>query len=180
MDIISNLYKNQLRLMQQNNKFKEGLTEYPAVYNFVKDQNPNSIIDFGCASGKLISKLREDFPHINTIDGYDPGVEEFENVKGTSYDCLISNDVVEHIEPEFLNDTLVCMDSLFTKSAWLIIACYPAKKILADGRNAHLTVKEPTWWLTKIAECFSKSTIDTSRIVECGLNKLELHLILKK
>ena len=69
---------------------------------------------------------------------YDYGLKEiefagFEMYPQKTYDCLISNDVLEHIEPMFLIETLNKIEDLFTKSAWLIIACYPAKKILPDA-----------------------------------------------
>jgi hypothetical protein len=31
-------------------------------------------------------------------------------------------------------------------AGWFRIACYPAKKYLPDGRNAHLIVELPEWW----------------------------------
>jgi hypothetical protein len=31
-------------------------------------------------------------------------------------------------------------------AGWFRIACYPAKKHLPDGRNAHLIVESPAWW----------------------------------
>jgi hypothetical protein len=31
-------------------------------------------------------------------------------------------------------------------AGWFRIACYPAKKHLPDGRNAHLIVESPDWW----------------------------------
>jgi hypothetical protein len=31
-------------------------------------------------------------------------------------------------------------------AGWFRIACYPAKKHLPDGCNAHLIVESPAWW----------------------------------
>ena len=39
---------------------------------------------------------------------------------------------------------------MFTKSAFLLIASYPAKKSLPDGRNAHLIIERFDWWRTKL------------------------------
>jgi len=63
---------------------------------------------------------------------------------------LISTDVLEHIEPFFLDDVLKDIHNLFQKNAFLIIATSPAKKFLPDGRNAHLIVETPGWWKEKI------------------------------
>jgi hypothetical protein len=93
---------------------------------------------------------------------------------------LISNDVIEHFEPEFLDSTLEKMSNLYTKSAWLIIACYPAKKKLPDGRNAHLVIETPNWWEKKIQTTFVNSKIVKKEIVEFAVGKPELRLILER
>ena len=63
---------------------------------------------------------------------------------------LISTDVLEHIEPVFLDSVLKDIHETFQKNAFLIIATSPAKKFLPDGRNAHLIVETPGWWKDKI------------------------------
>lgn len=180
MTLITEEYKNNLKQLQKNNKFKGLLVKYEPVKNFVQTYQPESIIDYGCAKGKLIEQLRSDFPEIRVIDGYDPGVPEFEKIPLDSYDCLISNDVIEHFEPEFLEQSLRQMNDLFTRSAWLIIACYPAKKSLPDGRNAHLIIKSPDWWRQRIKECFRDCKINHDEVVEFAPGKPELRLILEK
>jgi hypothetical protein len=72
------------------------------------------------------------------------------------------------------------MNLLFTKSAWLIVACYPAKKILPDGRNAHLSVHEPDWWIEKIKETFSNTTIDQVEVLEYKTNRIEVRFTLRR
>ena len=63
---------------------------------------------------------------------------------------LISTDVLEHIEPVFLDNVLKDIHETFSKIAFLIIATSPAKKFLPDGRNAHLIVETPGWWKDKL------------------------------
>ena len=108
--------------MAARHQFKEKLPKYHLVQDFLKDESPKSLIDFGCAHGAMISRIKNDFPDILIVDGYDPGVIEYEKFPQQQYDCLVSNDVIEHIEPEYLDSTLIAMSKLFTKSAWLIIA----------------------------------------------------------
>jgi hypothetical protein len=162
--MITDQYKKQLELMADKNAFKGKSVFYDEIKHFISEKNPSSILDFGCAQGNLIELIKEDFPDI-LIDGYDPGVARFSTVPNQQYDCLFSNDVLEHIEPVYLDETLKKIDDYFTKSAWLIIACYPAKKILPDGRNAHLIVENPTWWLDKISNTMLKSKISKSEVV---------------
>jgi hypothetical protein len=72
------------------------------------------------------------------------------------------------------------MQELFKNHAWFIIACYPAKKLLPDGRNAHLIIESPIWWLDKIKDVFNKSTIIYHEVVEIASGKLELRIVLNK
>ena len=144
--------------MQENFSFKGKLPAYDEIYEFIKFYTPDSIIDYGCSHGNLIKKIKEDFPDI-LIDGFDPGVPEYEKFPTRKYDVLISCDVLEHIEPEFLSLTLQKIENLYTKKCKLIIACYPAKKTLPDGRNAHLIVESENWWLEKIQKSMHHSKI---------------------
>ena len=55
-------------------------------------------------------------------------------------------DVVEHI-PD--NDVINFVEELFSLAnnfVFIVIACYPARKILPDGRNVHLSIKDTDEW----------------------------------
>lgn len=178
--MISADYKKQIQELQSQKKFKSALVKYPDVKNFIEKYKPTSLLDYGCAHGGLINQIKIDFPKINPLHGFDPGVPEFENIKEKSYDCIISNDVIEHFEPNVLDQTLRHMDTLFERYAWFIIACYPAKKYLSDGRNAHLVIESPEWWINKINENFINSKIIWYQILEFAPGKPEIRMILQK
>jgi cyclopropane fatty-acyl-phospholipid synthase-like methyltransferase len=178
--MISAEYKKQIQVMAEGHLFKEKLPKYPYIKDFISAESPQSILDFGCAHGRMMSLIISDFPNISVIEGYDPGVPEYENFPTRTYECLVSNDVIEHIEPKYLDQTLRSMDQLFTKSAWLIVACYPAKKKLPDGRNAHLSVHEPHWWIEKIKETFTTSKIEVAETVEYKPGLPDVHFVLRK
>jgi hypothetical protein len=63
----------------------------------------------------------------------------------------MSTDVLEHVEPVYLEETL---KFLSTKSRYIYhqIACSPAKLILPDGRNAHLIIEGQEWWRQKFLD----------------------------
>ena len=178
--MISSAYKEQMQIMAAKHQFKEKLPKYNLVQDFLKDESPNSLIDFGCAHGAMISRIKNDFSNILIVDGYDPGVKEYESFPSRQYDCLVCNDVIEHIEPEYLDSTLIAMSKLFTKSAWLIIACYPAKKVLPDGRNAHISLHTPKWWVEKIKKTFTASTIEITETVVHKPGQLEVYFVLRR
>lgn len=112
---------------------------------FINDKKPQSILDFGCGKGKLVGKIKETYPDID-VRGYDPANPEFDrSIDDITIDMIVSSDVLEHVEPEYIDDTL---KFLRTKSKFFyhLIACSPAKLILPDGRNAHLIVENDHWW----------------------------------
>lgn len=69
--------------------------------------------------------------------------------------CL---DVMEHIEPELLDNNLAHIKSLTKMVATMTIATVQAQKTLSDGRNAHLIVKPKDWWIEQLRRHFSVVT----------------------
>jgi 2-polyprenyl-3-methyl-5-hydroxy-6-metoxy-1,4-benzoquinol methylase len=127
---ISEEYKHQLEIMHTAEKKRLGYGVEPAekLVEIIKSYPINTVLDFGCGQGNMIVRLIELFPNLD-IQGYDPGVERYSTLPTTSIDLIYSADVLEHIEPNHLVDTL--------KNLWSIgqyqyhnIACYPAKKKL--------------------------------------------------
>ena len=160
MTIINNSYRDQLEEMHSNpNKFNNGRKQYEVVEKFLTENNFNSLLDFGCGKGGLIDCIKENHPTIQQVQGYDPGVEEFQTLPTNRFDCVVSTDAMEHIEPEYLDSTLDIIDKLFGQYCLLRIACYPAKKKIPDGRNAHLIVEKPQWWLDKIEQRISGTIV---------------------
>lgn len=81
---------------------------------------------------------------------YDPGYEPFAGdyalEGGGRYDGVISTDVLEHIPEE---DVPWVIEELFRhagKFLYAVATCYPARKSLPNGANAHCTVMPPDWW----------------------------------
>jgi hypothetical protein len=54
-----------------------------------------------------------------------------------------------------------------SRDALIIIDTRPAKKLLSDGRNAHVTIRSHGWWKERLARHFSNleavSTVRRSR-----------------
>ena len=81
------------------------------------------------------------------------------------YEMVCCNDVLEHVEPAYLDQVMTHLNQLAEKYIWLRIDTVPAKKILPDGRNAHLILQKPEWWKEKVNEHF------TGDIVHENVNK---------
>ena len=95
----------------------------------------------------MISTLKEYFPNIQ-IDGFDPGNTSFQEFKKEKYDLVISTDVLEHIEPEYIDETLKFLKQK-SRYFYHLIALQPSRLILPDGRNAHLILESADWWKKK-------------------------------
>lgn len=119
----------------------------------VEDLEIDHLLDYGCGSNL---SLRETFkPNRKvTYQAYDPGVPEYagEPMPAELVTCI---DVLEHIEPECLDDVLDHLESLVELVFFCSIHTGPAGKVLDDGRNAHLIQKSMEWWLPQIWDRFS-------------------------
>jgi len=118
-------------------------------HDFMKKWNPSSLLDYGCGKGVILADLRDKYP--NTVcEGYDPAVSAFNNKLSNTVECVFSNDVLEHIEPDYIDSVLKNINDLAKNYIWLRIDTLPARKTLPDGRNAHLIQESQDWWLSKI------------------------------
>jgi cyclopropane fatty-acyl-phospholipid synthase-like methyltransferase len=143
--IIDPDYQAQLAEMHSQGRFVRGSKMLKAMRPFIDQYQPASIMDFGCGHGALMSSIGQAYPNIQ-VDGYDPGNSKHNTIPAQSFDAIVSADVFEHIEPAHLANTLQLISSKIQVAGWFRIACYPAKKHLPDGRNAHLIVESPAWW----------------------------------
>lgn len=151
MTLIDKKYQQQLNRMHARGKFNNGAKAYKIVEKFINQYQPTSVLDFGCGKGALIVGINESNPAIST-KGYDPGNPDFEVLPIGTFDAVVSTDALEHVEPAHLDNTLQMIGSKIERCGFFRIACYPAKKKLPDGRNAHLIVELPEWWRAKVEE----------------------------
>ena len=106
-----------------------------------------SILDYG--AGKMTLAKALPFP----IDNYDPMIPGLDATP-TQHDLVVCSDVLEHIEHACIIDVLKHLQALTTKVLFIDVATRPAKKTLADGRNAHLIQELGAWWLTELVHFF--------------------------
>lgn len=106
------------------------------------------ILDYGCGKSTLANNL----PF--KIKQYDPAIKKYAKLPQAA-DIVVCTDVLEHIEPEYLEEVLAHLQSLIKKRGFFVIATRPAKRILSDGRNAHLIQEDAQWWLSKLWDKFN-------------------------
>jgi hypothetical protein len=113
-----------------------------------------SVLDYGTGKGKLVGRLRQELPAGITVNGYDPAVEAWEKKPNKPSDILTCLDVLEHIEMDSIDAVLRDIKALTRHFCYLVIDLQPAVKTLADGRNAHILLAPPEWWVGRIAQLF--------------------------
>jgi len=139
---VSEEYKQQLKQTHENKNWGTTSNLPKQVELAIAKYNPKSILDFGCGKGQIVNLLKEKYPHM-TVYGYDPA---FNDQLPDSVDMIMSTDVLEHVEPDALEATLDDLNKRCNIVQYHLIACFKAKKVLPDGRNAHLIIKTPDWW----------------------------------
>jgi 2-polyprenyl-3-methyl-5-hydroxy-6-metoxy-1,4-benzoquinol methylase len=112
-----------------------------------------TILDYGCGKGTLKRDLGFD------IAEYDPGIPGKDSAPEPA-DVVVCIDVLEHIEPECLDDVLAHMHSLMGQFGMFVISTREARKLLPDGRNAHLIVQEWEWWKDRLEPYFKVMRAD--------------------
>lgn len=126
------------------------------VSRLVDEWGVDTLLDYGCGSNL---SLRETLSPQRAIryQAYDPGVPDYAEHPEPS-ELVVCVDVLEHIEPDFLEDVLDDLESLAEVGLFCTVHTGPAGKVLSDGRNAHLIQRPPEWWLPKFMERFSLQT----------------------
>jgi hypothetical protein len=171
-------YKKLLQEMHEANpkwgkEFKKD--PIPAMLqNAIAKYKPKSILDFGTGKGFLTKKLKLQYPDIDVI-GWDP---IFDEPLPEKVDMVVSTDVLEHVEPQELENTLLDLKSRTKICQYHIIACFPAVSILPDGRNAHLIIENPQWWKEKLKILEMRTVIDkVIRYTKPKKNKKSLKIV---
>lgn len=119
------------------------------ICNFLYANNVKRLLDYGCGKGENLGWF---LPIV--VTNYDPAIPEWSRCPKAE-DYLLCTDVLEHVEPAYIENVIEHLVSKFNKKAFLSIPLKKSKKLLSDGRNAHLIVKPAFWWIELLQRfCF--------------------------
>jgi hypothetical protein len=138
----------------------------PLVANLVRACGLTSISDYGAGKKNLLVGLTKEGIHPTTYLPYDPVFPEYGEPQTAQLVCCI--DVLEHIEPELLDNVMDDLARITTTLGFFTIHMGPAKKVLSDGRNAHLIQKPSSWWLEKLIKFFDVLHLESNPIGDKG------------
>ncbi len=133
------------------------------------------VLDYGCGKGE---NLQWFLPI--SVSNYDPAVPEW-SADPKPEDYLLCTDVLEHVEPDYIENVVKHLVSKFKKKAFVTIALQEARITLPGGRNAHLIIKSSEWWIELIKKYAFIEQLEFSRNIP-GAESIheDLVLVLRK
>jgi hypothetical protein len=153
--LISPEYQNQQRQMHESKKINYGTVAEKygeTVGQMIDLMEIETVLDYGAGHNLSLKKTLKPSRAFQ-YQAYDPGVPELAG-EPTPAEFVVCIDVLEHIEPECLEDVLDHLESLTEKVLFCTVHTGPAGKTLPDGRNAHLIQRPYDWWLPHFTERF--------------------------
>ena len=161
------LYKKMHRFGDQENSTppekmfagKSLMAHVHPIKGLIDQFNVSSLLDYGSGkaraydhvelslpNGKKLNGVR-DYWGVSDISFYDPGYDEYSELPTSTFDCVISTDVLEHYPEEDLEWIVNEIFGFSRKFVLCTVALYAANKSLPNGENAHVTVKNIGWWV---------------------------------
>jgi 2-polyprenyl-3-methyl-5-hydroxy-6-metoxy-1,4-benzoquinol methylase len=113
-----------------------------------------TLLDYGCGKGTLTEALKAKGSQLQ-VTGYDPAIPDFADRPLGKFEMVVCTDVLEHIEPECVDDVLFDIKDYSSNAVMLAISTVPASKTLPDGRNTHINIRSPNWWIKKLTDYFT-------------------------
>jgi 2-polyprenyl-3-methyl-5-hydroxy-6-metoxy-1,4-benzoquinol methylase len=139
--------------MHQRTKWgADGHKHAEKVYEIMARNGLLTALDYGCGRGTLKAKMHE-IADVVTVKEYDPAIPGKNSLPAPA-EMVVCTDVLEHIELGMIGGVLKHLNELTENAAYLVISCRYANAVLPNGKNAHLIVKPPDWWLIKIKKHF--------------------------
>lgn len=170
-------YENQLKVMHRAGTIsgkKWGTTgarnfgDYVIKFLEHRRGQIKTVLDFGAGQGSLGEYVLNNAVDINVKwTNYDPGIDKWNTLPEGPFDLVVSSDVLEHVEPDYIDATIDQLCELADKAQFHHIACDPCSSRLPDGRNAHLITEKLDWWLPK----FTRPGWDVMYTAQCTVRK---------
>lgn len=147
-ELISDHYREQLRTMHGGGVWGDGGEKWGTkILKRVATFQRATVLDYGAGGGSL----RRFLSGAADVREYDPAVPG-KDVLPEPADIVACIDVLEHIEPDRLQEVLQHIYDLTKSMAFFVIATRPAEKRLPDGRNAHLIIDNAPWWCDQLRQ----------------------------
>ena len=153
-ELISSSYLEAMK--ETHKKYKFGATaKTPKIQgyisNILKKDGYKDLLDYGAGRCYLETSMRKDGIKVTS---YEPANEKLVH-NNIPHNFVVCIDVLEHIEPDLLDNVLQDLHRVTLEKGLFTISLKKAKKVLPDGRNAHLIIESSEWWLQKLKPYFT-------------------------
>ena len=156
--LISEEYRKQQEKLHENPHYGVMGQHYgKLVSEIINKVGIRHLLDYGCGHNRSLTWTLKPKEEI-TYQAYDPGVPEYSD-DPTPAEMVVCCDVLEHIEPDYLENVLDHLEQLTEVILFATVHTGPAAKTLPDGRNAHLIQKPMEWWLPKFQDRWDIQTV---------------------
>lgn len=130
------------------------------IAQLVAATKAETLLDYGCGMALAYKHLGKKRPVHKQWGGvmpvlYDPAYDPFSERPEGTFHGVICCDVLEHVPEEELTQFLADVFSYAERFVFFTVCCRPAKRVLPNGLNAHVTVKPYDWWTRQVRK-FSK------------------------
>lgn len=120
-----------------------------------------TVLDYGSGVGAFGEEVRRLAGARYAVTNYEPTLPQWSELAAGPFDAVVCTHVLEHVEPELLEETLDEIRSCAWRLAYIEVPHGPAKEVLVDGRNAHLIIEGPDFWLERLANAFPGAAISS-------------------
>jgi hypothetical protein len=166
LTITEDYRKMQQKLHENPHYGVASISFAPLVAKVIEAYKVKSLSDYGAGKQNLKKALISNGVTLQEYHPYDPAFPEY-GVPSTA-DLVCCIDVLEHIEPDLIDNVIAELAEIVTKIGFISIHMGPAGKVLEDGRNAHLIQKPTSWWLEKFINHFEIIQLSMHQIMGHG------------
>ena len=130
----------------------------PRIKRLIDLTGSQVVLDYGSGKGQQYDPMNltdptgktwpsvMDYWDVDEIVCYDPCYAPYSALPEGRFDGVISTDVLEHCPEEDVEWIIGEIFGYAEKFVFANVACYPARKRLPTGENAHCTIKPVEWW----------------------------------
>lgn len=147
--------------------YSPGMDYIEVALEALKPNLGASFIDFGCGTGRPASELRKRGYGVVGVDFADNCLDEGIDIPFVVADLTkaisvtaeygLCTDVLEHIEPDQIDNVLMNICCAVKKGVFFSIALMPDEFGPLYGKKPlHLTLKDGPWWMAKLAQIWPR------------------------